>query len=260
MTKSILITGSTDGIGLETAKHLAKGGHKILIHGRSEQKLASAAKAIGDVESYCADLSSIAGARALAAAVQARHSTLDVLINNAGVYKVANPTSEAGFDLRFMVNTIAPYALTKALLPNMGKGARIVNLSSAAQAPFDLAAVAGKAQLGTHEAYAQSKLAITAWTMELAAEHPDGPAFFAINPGSLLATTMVKEGFGVAGNDIRIGVDILSRAALSAEFDGKSGAYFDNDAGTFSRPHPFALTQSNRRGLMRQLEDILEGA
>ncbi|MEL6607882.1 MAG: SDR family NAD(P)-dependent oxidoreductase, partial [Pseudomonadota bacterium] len=220
-------------------------------------KLAAATQAVGAVGSYLADLSSVAAAKGLADEVAADHPGLDVVINNAGVYKTPARTTDAGLDTRFVVNTIAPYALTRALLPLLGDDARVVNLSSAAQAPFDLAALRGERVLDTHEAYAQSKLAITAWTMELAAEHPNGPAFYAVNPGSLLATTMVKEGFGVSGNDVGIGVDILHRAALSAEFDGRSGAYFDNDAGRFADPHPYALNPDARADLMAELDRMI---
>ncbi|MEM9902976.1 MAG: SDR family NAD(P)-dependent oxidoreductase [Pseudomonadota bacterium] len=258
MSKTILITGSTDGLGLATAQRLLREGHRVLLHGRSAAKLRKVTQDTGARDSYAADLSSIAGARDLAQAVLADVDRLDVLINNAGVYKVSDPITLDGFDLRFTVNTIAPYALTRALLQRLGPDARVVNLSSAAQAPYDLAALRGEKRLDTHEAYAQSKLALTAWTMGLAEEHASGPSFYAVNPGSLLATSMVKEGFGVSGKDIGIGVDILVRAALSAEFDGQSGAYYDNDIRAFSAPHPFATERKNRETLMKQLQALLD--
>jgi len=91
-------------------------------------------------------------------------------------------------------------------------------------------------------AYAQSKLAITMWTRAMA-EHPDGPLFSAVNPGSLLNTNMVKAGWGGSDNDVGIGADILVRAALSDEFKGRSGDYFDNDSGRFAPPHPNGLDE-----------------
>ena len=256
MTKTILITGSTDGLGLETAKHFAKDGHRVLLHGRSAEKLSRASDEIGATSSYVADLSSIAGARKLSDEVAANHDAIDVLINNAGVYRVKETRTPDGFDMRFMVNTIAPYVLTKDLMPLLGTASRVVNLSSAAQVPYNLDALRNGTQMDTHAAYAQSKLALTAWTAELAARHPDGPALYAVNPGSLLATTMVKEGFGVSGNDIGIGVDILVRASLSSEFDGKSGLYFDNDSKAFRALHPFAATKKNRTDLIDVLDEL----
>jgi len=242
MTKTILITGSTDGIGLVTAKKLAKEGHTILLHGRNAQKLAVAADEIGgNTESYNADLSNVDDVKALANAILAKHKTLDVLINNAGVLKASQPVLDNGLDIRFVVNTFAPYVLTQLLLPIIPKDGRVVNLSSAAQAPVEQKAMLGELYLDDMSAYSQSKLAITIWTRELAKELESGPMIVAVNPGSLLASKMVKEGFGIAGNDLNIGADILCDAALGARFADASGKYFDNDSGQFAQPHPAAL-------------------
>ncbi len=109
-----------------------------------------------------------------------------------------------GLDVRFVVNTFAPYLLTQRLLPLLGPPGRVVNLSSAAQASVNPDAMRGTVKLADMEAYAQSKLAITMWSRVMAETLSDGPAIIAVNPGSLLGSKMVKEGFGVAGNDLRI--------------------------------------------------------
>jgi len=202
MEKTILLTGATDGIGLETAKRLAADGHKLFIHGRNPDKLArvkadlEALPGAGKVEAYVADFSDLTDVNSLADTIRSHHSRLDVLINNAGVYRTPSPVTKDGRDVRFVVNTIAPYLLTRKLLPLMGTAGRVINLSSAAQAPVNLQALAGQQRVSDMEAYAQSKLAITMWTRDLARElSPDGPAILAVNPASLLATKMVKEGF-----------------------------------------------------------------
>ncbi|WP_170576091.1 SDR family NAD(P)-dependent oxidoreductase [Ruegeria atlantica] len=258
MTKTILVTGATDGIGLLTAKKLAADGHRILIHGRNATKLETARKDVGgEVETYRADLSDMSEVASLAAAIRANHDRLDVLINNAGVLKAPQPVLENGYDIRFVVNTFAPYLLTELLLPIMPKTGRVVNLSSAAQAPVDLSAMTGKKRLSDMDAYAQSKLAITIWTREWAKSLPEGPAMIAVNPGSLLASKMVKDGFGVAGNDLNIGADILIDAALGDRFSNASGAYFDNDGGVFSDPHSAAFNIDHATDLMSTLQAII---
>lgn len=259
MTKTILITGATDGIGRLTAQKLANLGHKILLHGRSAEKLSQVAQEIPGAATYRADLSSLEDTRTLADAVRADHAQLDVLINNAGILKAAQTRAPSGRDIRFEVNTVAPYLLTKALLGIIPKDGRIVNLSSAAQQPVDAAAMLGEGQLEDFPAYAQSKLAITIWSAELAKALPEGPSVVSVNPGSLLASKMVKEGFGIAGNDLSIGADILIRAALSDEFASRSGQYFDNDAGHFSDPHSAAGDPSQIAGVMAALEHALAG-
>ncbi|GMG87967.1 SDR family NAD(P)-dependent oxidoreductase [Biformimicrobium ophioploci] len=262
MHKTILITGATDGIGLATARALVAAGHRVLVHGRSAAKLAAAEEALstissgGPVETYKADLSRAHDVTALAETIANRHSSLDVLINNAGVFKTAQPIGENGLDVRFMVNTIAPWLLTKKLMPLLNADARVINLSSAAQASVDPQALAGKNHIADDfSAYAQSKLALTIWSRELAQQLGDnGPAIIAVNPGSLLASKMVKEGFEVAGKDINIGVDILLKAALSEEFASASGKYFDNDSGRFAEPHPSAKDRKLCAEVMTAIE------
>ncbi|MFY0614625.1 MAG: SDR family NAD(P)-dependent oxidoreductase [Hyphomicrobiaceae bacterium] len=265
MTKTILVTGSTDGIGLETSKRLAAKGHTVLLHGRNVAKLEAAVDKVaavahgGKIESYVADLSSLAEVAALADQIKERHDHLDIVINNAGVYKTPKPVTVTvtGLDNRFVVNTVAPYLLTKKLLPLMDADGRVINLSSAAQAPVNLDALAGRMRVEDMEAYAQSKLALTMWSNALAQTRTNGPVMIAVNPGSLLASKMVKEGFGVAGNDLSIGADILTRAALSDEFANANGKYFDNDERRFGPPHRDALDDAKRNRVVKAIEAIL---
>ncbi|NDR58858.1 SDR family NAD(P)-dependent oxidoreductase [Aliiruegeria sabulilitoris] len=259
MAKTILITGATDGIGLLTAKILGAEGHTLLLHGRNAEKLEAAAQAAGvATETFRADLSRLDEVDALADAILARHERLDVLINNAGVYKTPQTRTSEGLDVRFVVNTIAPFVLTRRLLPIIPADGRVVNLSSAAQAPVEIRALRGESELDHMGAYAQSKLAITIWTQALAKDYPDGPAFIAVNPGSLLASKMVKEGFGIAGNDLRIGADILRRAALAEEFAGATGRYYDNDAGGFGQPDPAAKNARHIADVMAAIGELAQ--
>lgn len=257
----LFITGATDGIGLETAKKLATEGHQLLIHGRSQNKLDACLKTLLAIHPdsvqgcYLADLSDLAQVRKMAQNLLDQHSQLDVLINNAGVYKTPHPILSNGQDVRFVVNTVAPYLLTQSLLSILPAGGRIINLSSAAQAPVNLNALSGQQPLDDMAAYAQSKLAITQWT-QAAAQADNSRTYIAVNPGSLLASKMVHEGFGVAGSDLSIGADILCRAALDAEFDQHSGEYFDNDSGQFAEPE-CVLNSTQQIELLSTLEQLL---
>ncbi|MFK7806024.1 MAG: SDR family NAD(P)-dependent oxidoreductase [Anaerolineae bacterium] len=261
MQKTILLTGATDGIGLETAKMLVEQGHNVLLHGRNPAKLARVANSLsnsGQIETYVADLSSFSDVKALADKVAKQHASLDVLINNAGVFKVAETITPDGLDVRFVVNTIAPYLLTKLLLPLMSKSGRVVNLSSAAQNPVNLAALAGGLNIvDDFEAYAQSKLALTIWSRSLGLESENGPAVIAVNPGSMLNTNMVKTAFGGTNNDISIGANILVEAALSDRFAKASGKYYDNDSGQFAPPHPDGLNPQKIDGVVQAIDTVL---
>ena len=263
MQKTLLLTGSTDGIGLETAKRLVSEGQRVLVHGRNRAKLdavvqeLSALPGAGAAEGFAADLSKLDEVDALASAVLERHPRLDVLINNAGVFATREARTPEGLDVRFVVNAIAPYLLAQRLLPALGSTGRIVNLSSAAQAPVDTQALAHGGALSDGAAYAQSKLALTMWSRSLALAHPDGPVVVAVNPGSMLGTKMVKQAYGVAGADLSIGVDILVRAALGEDFASASGQYFDNDARRFAAPHPDALDASRCAAVVGAIESVL---
>ncbi|KGX92092.1 oxidoreductase [Pontibacillus halophilus JSM 076056 = DSM 19796] len=254
----MLITGATDGIGLATARMLVDQGHEVMLHGRNDKKLSDMAAELGveNTEQYVADLSQMAEVNKLAKEVAAEHDRLDVLINNAGVYSSPALITGDGLDIRFAVNTVAPYMLTKALLPLMDESSRVVNLSSAAQQPLDAEALTGKAKLEDGEAYAQSKLAITMWTYGLS-QHV-APVVVAVNPMSLLGSKMVKNAFGLDGKDINIGAEILCRAALSDTFRDATGKYFDNDIGEFGDPHPDAQDREKCAALIQQLDAIIQ--
>ncbi len=264
MQKTILVTGSTDGIGLETARMLLSLGHNVLLHGRSPAKLEKVERTLstlqdgGRVESYVSDLSRVADVEALAKCVTEKHEKFDVLINNAGVFKTPDPITQDGLDVRFVVNTIAPYLLTQRLMPLLGASGRVINLSSAAQSPVDPEALVGRVRLSDSAAYAQSKLALTMWSRYMALSiKDDGPAIIAVNPRSMLGSKMVKEAYGVAGGDLRIGAEILTRVALSDEFATASGQYFDNDIGQFTSPHPDALNPQKCEEIVRVIEAVL---
>ncbi len=265
MQKTILVTGATDGIGFETVKMLVSMGHNVLLHGRNQSKLENVVAELsvlgggGRLESYVADFSSMADVENLARAVAETNEKLDVLINNAGVFVTSELFTADGIDVRFAVNTIAPYLLTRKLLSLMDSSGRVINLSSAAQAPVDQDALIGKHKLtSAGMAYAQSKLAITMWSRDMALSlGSSGPAIIAVNPKSMLGSKMVKQAYGANGHDLRIGGEILCRAALSDEFTSATGQYFDNDIEQFTSPHPDALNLQKCKDIVGVIESIL---
>ncbi|WP_349815643.1 hypothetical protein [Paraglaciecola algarum] len=84
-----------------------------------------------------------------------------------------------------------------------------------------------------------------------------GPVLIAINPGSLLASKMVKEGFGIAGNDLSIGANVLIKLSLEDEYSSASGLYFDNDMGHFNTPHQDASNPEKVANIMTTITSVL---
>ena len=263
--KTILITGSTDGIGRGAAQTLAGEGHRVLLHGRSVDKLEAAKAQIvaalpdASIATYRADLVSPEEVVAMAKAVASENERIDALLNNAGVVHAQPATGPTGHDIRYLVNTFAPIILTRHLMDHLAPEARVVSTSSAAQASIVPAHLTGAEPIAdAFNAYSQSKLALTMWSRRMAAQHPQGPSFYAVNPGSMLATKMVTQGFGIEGNDPGKGVRILTEGAVGARFEGHSGDYFDNDAGDWGPPHADALSEAKCDAVLALIEGELE--
>lgn len=244
MKKTILITGSTDGIGKLTAIKLAAGGNEVYIHGRNKNKLDTLISEIKlatrneSVKGFVADFSDLESVKQMANQINKELPKLDVLINNAGIYHSPTTHNDNGLEMRFVVNYFAPYLLTYELLPLLknSNGARVVNLSSAAQSSISFNALKGEENIRVSDAYAQSKLALTMWSFHLAQEEPE-LCIVPVNPGSLLNTKMVKEAFGNSWSPVDKGADILISLSISEEFEDVSGKYFDNDRGAFGMAH-----------------------
>ncbi len=269
MNKIILITGSTDGIGKLAAEKLAHDGHHILIHGRNNEKAQNTVKELKqktnnkNIEAVIADLSNFKSVNDLCNTIKASYQNLDVLINNAGVFKSNLDKTPEGIDLRFMVNYIAPYYLSKQLLPLLKDrpDARIINLSSAAQASVSLDALQGNQNLDSQSAYAQSKLALTMWSFDLSKKR-EALTVIPVNPGSLLNTKMVMEAYGKFWSSASKGANIIHQLATAPEHQNNSGKYFDNDLGDplgrFGEAHQDAYDDKLIQELIDTTEQIVE--
>ena len=174
---AVLITGATSGLGRYLARQLASSGWQVLAHGRDPARVADlSAELGGGARGYVADLAWLGDVRELAALVRAEVPQLDVLVNNAGTGFGApgegRQVSADGHELRFAVNYLAPVLLTRLLVPLLTASApsRIVNVGSLGQVPFDPADAEFEAGYNGVDAYRRSKLALAAFTFDLAGE------------------------------------------------------------------------------------------
>lgn len=204
--KIVLITGSTDGIGKETALQLAQLGATVIVHGRSTERCQATRddirQATGNpnVDCVVADLSSQRQVRQMAADIIVRYDRLHVLINNAGVILLKRQLTEDGLETTFAVNHLAPFLLTLLLLDLLKKSApaRIITVSSTVhydeQIKFDN--LQGERDYYGLGAYKVSKLGNVLFTFELA-ERLKGTGVTAncLHPG-VVATKLLDTGWG----------------------------------------------------------------
>lgn len=236
--KIALITGSTEGLGRCVAERLAGSGMTVLVHGRDRKRGAETAKTIldagGKAVFYIADLSVLSEVRRLAAEIRHQYQGLDVLINNAGIGAAGAYTgrceSPDGVELRFAVNYLAGFLLTRLLLPVMESrgNARIINVASAGQQPIDFSDVMLKKHYSGVCAYCQSKLAQILFTFDLARElSGTGITVNALHPATYMDTGMVYGDGIVPATRVEEGADAVLNLALSSALNSQSGQYFD---------------------------------
>lgn len=236
--KTVLVTGSTDGVGRHVAIELAKRGANVLLHGRDRQRAEAVIEEIrrsGNAATfYQAYFSSLEGVRALAAAVRKDHDRLDLLINNAGIGTrsggTQRRTSAEGYELRFAVNYLSGFLLTHLLLPLLRAGApaRIVNVASAGQMPIDFDDVMLTRSYDGVQAYCQSKLAQIMFTIDLAQELKGSDVTVnCLHPATYMATTMVREAGVAPASTVEEGAEAILKLAVSPELEGRSGLYFN---------------------------------
>jgi len=239
--KTVLITGSTDGVGKLVAQRLAKAGAHVLLHGRNREKgqrtLAEIRAATGSdrLEFHLADLASLIEVRGLAEMVAARHEALHLLINNAGIGfgprdAMLREVSRDGHELRFAVNYLSGFLLTEILLPTLRRGApaRIVNVSSAGQHPIDFDDVMVTRGYEGTRAYRQSKLAQVMFTFDLAEQLKDeGITVTCLHPATFMNMNMVIESGYAPMSRVEDGADAILALATSPELEGKTGLYFN---------------------------------
>lgn len=231
----ILVTGATDGIGLETARQLALQGQELVLHGRSEEKAQHARNKIlrsaplAKLHTAHADLADLAAVARMADDLNTRLPHLDVLINNAGVYLTEHKLSKDGYEMTMAVNHLAHFLLTLRLLPLLKKSAepRVVTVSSMVHSDghLDFDHMQDAAHYDGYQAYANSKLANSLFARELARREP-WLISNSLHPG-VVGTKLLHAAFSIQGSDVSEGARTSVFLATSPEISGISGKYFD---------------------------------
>ena len=236
--KIVLVTGSTDGVGRLVARQLADQGTRVLIHGRNgdrgKELVGQIRAARGSAVFLPADFSSLNEVRRLADVVPQECDRLNLLINNAGIGSGGSAgkreTSQDGYELRFAVNYLAGFLLTRLLLPIMmlNKPARVVNVSSLGQHPIAFDDVMLTRGYSGQRAYAQSKLAQIMFTFDLAREfNPATITANCLHPATYMATTMVRQSGNTPISTVEEGAEAILNLAASEELDGNSGEFYN---------------------------------
>ncbi len=246
--QTVLVTGASSGIGLETVRALAKQGATVVLVSRGSGSGAEVTETLrretgnSNLHYLPADLSSLADVRRVAAEFSKRFDRLDVLVNNAGAFFSGRKTTTDGFEQTFALNHLSYFLLTHLLLPELlqSPAARVVNVASQAE-------TFGKIHddpmltenYGGWKAYSQSKLANLMFTYQLARTLADIPVTVnALHPGAV-ATGFGGGGSGVASTFLRLarpflktpvqGAQTVIYLASSPAVAGISGRYYSNE-------------------------------
>src|SRR5579872_603297 len=247
---TILITGTTSGIGLEAAVALARQGNRLVLLGRNQRKLNAA---VDDVkrragvavapDSWLCDFGSQAQIHKLAADMLAKYDRIDVLVNNAGLATRRREVTEDGIERTFAVNHLGPFLLTNLLLDLLVKSApaRVVNVASSTHydATMDLADLGfERGGWDMAKAYGRSKLGNVLFTRALAKRlEGKGVTVNAVHPGAVAtgiwdcAPRWIQPMIWLAKRLIMITPEKAAKSivqlASSAEVEGKTGLYFN---------------------------------
>lgn len=274
--KTCLITGATSGIGYVTACELAKMGAAVILVGREKVRGERAmervreARADSRIEFLQADLSILGEIRHLAEQFLAKHSRLDVLVNNAGTVLLSRKLNEEGFEKTFAVNHLAPFLLTHLLLNALKASApsRIINVTSDMHRKgcLDFAKLQGERRYNGIGAYRQSKLANLLFTYELARRLDGyGVSANAAHPG-FVSTGLGRDNGPLLHFFVRLamlpgasperGSETILYLATSPEVDGVSGKYFVRKRAVSSSPLSYDLELARR---MWDLSETMSG-
>lgn len=254
--KLVVITGASAGIGLETARGLAAKRARVVMIGRNASKTEAAAEEIrrsgGAADVMLADFASLASVKQLAESLIDRYPRIDVLVSNAGVFRVRRAVTADGYEEMFGVNHLAAYTLMNVMADHMKASApgRIVVVASAAHygATLDFDDLQSARRYKATQVYSKSKLANVMTTYALARRlegtgvtanslHP-GFVATSLGSGNRIPVKPIMALFRLTGRAISVtkGADTPIWLASAPEVEGVSGKYFDDRREKMSSP------------------------
>jgi len=246
--KTVVITGATNGIGLESAQQIAAEGHRLVLVGRNQAKLDRAAEAVReagarDVETVVADYESLDSVRMAAKEIRALCPRIDVLVNNAGTVYASRTLTTDGYEATFQVNHLAGFLLTEELKDVLvaGAPARVVITASTGHysGTMDFDDLGFERGYQIMRAYSRSKLANVLHARSLAAElEGSGVTANALHPGAVAtdiwsgAPWFARPVLAVAKRWMRTPADggaSITYLAIDPEVEGETGGYYDDN-------------------------------
>jgi retinol dehydrogenase-14 len=265
--KLVVVTGATAGIGKEAARGLAGMGARVVLVGRNPEKSHAVAEEIratatASVDVALADFASLRSVRQLAETLADRYPRIDVLLSNAGVFRVRRAVTGDGFEETFAVNHLAPYLLTNLLVARLKESApsRVVVVASAAHygQTLDFDDLQSERSYKAMRTYGRSKLANVMFTYALARQlggsgvtvnclHP-GFVATSLGSGNRIPVKPFMALFRLTGRAISVkqGADTPIYLASSAEVEGVHGKYFDVRREKMSSPQSYNTDEQDR--------------
>lgn len=271
-----MVTGASDGIGLEAASQLAAQGHDLVLVGRNPAKVAAATERIrgespnAEVSSFVCDFADLDAVRTLADDLLEACPRIDVLVSNAGTAFPTRTVLDNGLEATFVVNHLAGFLLIELLLDRIVAtgDARIVVTSSVghAHATMNFDDLQFERGYQTHRAYCRSKLANVLYVRHLARRlEGTGVTVNAVHPGAVATSIydgsprLVKPIMNLAKRWVMIspehGGATLTRLATSADVAGVTGQYFDRDR--IKEPARLAMDRAVEQRLIEVSRDFV---
>lgn len=261
----VLVTGSTSGLGEEVARRIAAGGAHVIVHGRNRERGMALVDEIersgtGSAWFYAADFASFAQVREFGETILRDYTRLDILVNNAGFGSAPDERllSEDGHEFRFQVNYLAPFLLTRMLMPRLldSTPSRIINVSSLASSPIDFDDVMIENNFSGGRAYGQSKHSQVMMTFDLAEElEGTGVTVYALHPAAYMDTPMVRRLGQRPMATVDEGATALMQLVTSTEIE--SGQFFNGlRAGRAPNAQAYDL---EARAMLKELSEDLTG-